>query len=148
MELLVSHPLFQSKKLTIIKASVFKAPVLKLNGEIQKEKSKRKYIIEGDDGLPVTVKLCYFIDPIPTIKINEEKIYLAPPMTWGEWIFLSIPLLLILIGGMLGGMLGAVGAIINAHIFRSQLSCATRYVCSILITFLCYIVFIIILLIN
>ncbi len=144
MELLVSHPLFQKKKLTVIKSSILKAPVLKLNGETQKVKSKKTYIIEGDDGLPVMVKLSHFIDPIPTIKINEEKVRLAPQMTWYEWMFLSIPLLLILTGGMLGGILGGVGTIINAHIFRSQLSVVGRYGCSIFITSLCYIIFFII----
>lgn len=102
---------------------------------------KRRYLLEDDNGSPAIVEIKSVIDPIPTIVIDGERISLASPMTWYEYVLLCLPFLLIFIGGAIGGFVGIVGAMINASIIRGQGSIVARYGGTLLVTFICYLVF-------
>ncbi|EOC2780483.1 hypothetical protein O5903_00310 [Escherichia coli] len=100
--------------------------------------------MEDDNGSPAIVEIKSVIDPIPTIVIDGERISLASPMTWYEYVLLCLPFLLIFIGGAIGGFVGIVGAMINASIIRGQGSIVARYGGTLLVTFICYLVFFVI----
>lgn len=105
MEFSVSHPRFQERTLSVRAGSGIKGPVLLLDGVTQKrtKKFKQQYLLEDDNGEAVTVKMKSFFDPISVIIIAGEKVRLARLLTWYEYIFLILPLSLVLFGGALGG---------------------------------------------
>lgn len=146
MEISIKHPRFQGKKLSVSTRTIFKNPSLLIDGIEQKKMKglKRRYLLEDDNGSPAIVEIKSVIDPIPTIVIDGERIPLAPPMTWYEYVLLCLPFLLIFIGGAIGGFVGIVGAMINASIIRGQGSIVARYGYTLLVTFICYLVFFVI----
>ena len=105
---------------------------------------KRRYLLEDDNGSQTIVEIKSVIDPIPTIIIDGEKISLAPPMAWYEYVLSYLPLLLIIIGGAIGAFVGIVGATINTSIIRGQGSIVARYGGTLLVTFICYLIFFVI----
>lgn len=105
---------------------------------------KRRYLLEDDNGSQTIVEIKSVIDPIPTIVIDGEKISLAPPMAWYEYVLSYLPLLLIIIGGAIGAFVGIVGATINTSIIRGQGSIVARYGGTLLVTFICYLIFFVI----
>lgn len=146
MILSINHPRFQNKKLSVSTQSIFKRSCLLLDGIEQKSLSrfKKRYLVEDDDGLQIAIEVKTFVDPIPTVIIAGEKIRLAPPMTWYQYIFLLMPCLLVIFGGMIGGMIGGIGAVINGSIIRSQGNVIFRYGACIVVALLCYISYIIV----
>lgn len=144
MELSIKHPRFQGKKLSVSTRTVFKNPSLLVDGIEQKKMKglKRRYLLEDDNGSQAIVEVKSVIDPIPTIVIDGENISLAPPMTWYEYVLSYLPLLL-LIGGMIGAVVGVVGATINASIIRGHGSTLARYGYALLVTLICYLVYIV-----
>lgn len=145
MEISIKHPRFQAKKLSVSTRTVFKNPSLLVDGIEQKKMKglKRRYLLEDDNGSQAIVEVKSVIDPIPTIVIDGEKISLAPPMVWYEYVLLCLPLLLILIGGAIGAFVGIVGATINASFIRGHGSTLARYGYALLVTLICYLVYII-----
>lgn len=105
---------------------------------------KRRYLLEDDNGSQAIVEIKSVIDPIPTIVIDGEKISLAPPMAWYEYVLSYLPILLIIIGGVIGAFVGIVGATINTSIIRGQGSIVARYGGALLVTFICYLMFFVI----
>lgn len=105
---------------------------------------KRRYLLEDDNGSQTIVEIKSVIDPIPTIVIDGEKISLAPPMAWYEYVLSYLPILLIIIGGVIGAFVGIVGATINTSIIRGQGSIVARYGGALLVTFICYLMFFVI----
>ncbi|WP_410750980.1 hypothetical protein [Citrobacter sp. U14242] len=146
MEIAIKHPRFQGKKLSVSTRTIFKNPSLLIDGIEQKKMKglKKRYLLEDDNGSPAIVEIKSVIDPIPTIVIDGEKIPLAPPMTWYEYVLLCLPFLLIFIGGAIGGFVGLVGAMINASIIRGQGSVIARYGYALLVTIISYLVFFVI----
>ncbi|WP_370608613.1 hypothetical protein NMD12_12505 [Citrobacter portucalensis] len=146
MEIAIKHPRFQGRKLSVSTRTIFKNPSLLIDGIEQKKMKglKKRYLLEDDNGSPAIVEIKSVIDPIPTIVIDGEKIPLAPPMTWYEYVLLCLPFLLIFIGGAIGGFVGLVGAMINASIIRGQGSIVARYGYALLVTLISYLVFFVI----
>lgn len=143
MELSVKHPRFQGKKLSVRTRTMFKSPSLLIDGIEQKKLKglKRRYQLEDDNGSQAIVEIKSLIDPIPTIIIDGEKIQLAPPMAWYEYVLSCLPILLIFFGGAVGAFVGIVGATINASIIRGKGSVVARYVYTLLVTLTCYLLF-------
>ncbi|HHL4511165.1 TPA: hypothetical protein ACQ71X_004202 [Escherichia coli] len=146
MDISINHPRFQSKKLSVSTRTIFKNPSLMIDGIEQKKMKglKRRYLLEDDNGSQTIVEIKSVIDPIPTIVIDGEKISLAPPMAWYEYVLSYLPLLLIIIGGAIGAFVGIVGATINTSIIRGQGSIVARYGGTLLVTFICYLIFFVI----
>jgi hypothetical protein len=61
-----------------------------------------------------------FLDPVPRLVIDGQKILLAKPLNFFQWVWSGIPILLMFIGGMIGGFIGATAFWINTRIFRSN----------------------------
>lgn len=145
MELFINHPRFQNKKLSITTRSLTKNSLIYLDGVQQNKipgvKSRNKYSLHDDNDNPVVVEVKSILDPIPTIILDGEKIQLAPVLVWYQYIFIFLPLLLILVGGAIGGVIGFIGAMINSSIIRSQVFPALRYILTILVTFACYLTY-------
>jgi hypothetical protein len=142
MQLLVQHPEFFTQILTVKTGGLFSSPQLLLNGEQLKAK-RGVYLVCNDYGLELPVKIKYnyldpirynYLDPIPKLKIGDKIVMIAPPLKWYKSLFISIPLVLIFLGGFIGGLCGGFGAYWNGCIFRSKRSLFAKIVLSSLVT--------------
>lgn len=102
-------------------------PRLYLDDNIQKPVRRslfsytRFYKIKDENGrdIDVTIK-SKILDPTPVIKIEGRSYPITYDLRWYEFIWLGLPLLLFLLGGLLGIIIGAVTIFINSRYFQSR----------------------------
>jgi len=91
-------------------------------------RSGRAFTVNDNQGAPVAFQLKGSIfDPIPAVQAGDRLIRFAPPLTWYEYVWIALPLALVVLGGALGGACGAAAAVINARLLRSSQPMWVRY---------------------
>ncbi len=94
----------------------------------------RTFTVSNSAGAPVTFQLKgLFFDPIPQVVVGDQTIVLARPFAWYEYIFIVLPLALV-VGGAIGGACSAIAAYSNAQVLRMQLPAPARFGLVFLIT--------------
>lgn len=127
MELPISHAAFRVKQLAVETAGWFRGPRLLVSGQ-PAQRAKGRYLVSSDAGLEVPVELKHnFLDPIPKVKIGDELIELARALTWYEYLWIAIPIVLVFIGGGLGALVGILATYASARIFRADLNAFAKY---------------------
>ena len=127
MDIAVSHSSFIQQRLTIRTAGLFSGPRVLLNS-LPIKRDGGKYIVRNDSGTEVTVRLkSTFFDSIPTLTLDDTKVSLARSLTWYEYLWISVPILLLFIGGALGGGIGVFATYSNSRIIRSDRSTISKY---------------------
>jgi hypothetical protein len=143
MDFAVAHKSFKKQLLTIRPATVFAGPRVFLNGELVK-RVKGTYSVQNDAGGEVKLKLqTGLVDPIPAVLIDGEKVLVARPFEWYEYIWVGIPILLMFVGGALGGGIGAAATYVNGRLIRSNRSGISRYVLTGLVSVSAAVVFVV-----
>ena len=56
--------------------------------------------------------------PIPKEIVRDEVIELAPPLAWYQYVWILLPVALLVVGGLLGGLAGGAAAFANMQIMR------------------------------
>ena len=82
-----------------------------------------------------------FLDPIPKIEIDKEEIQLARPLTWYEYTWMGLPIILVLAGGGLGALIGILATYSSSRVFRSERSTFSKYLVTGIISVIAVIVF-------
>jgi hypothetical protein len=128
MRIEVRHPAFKRQQLSVETASsVFSGPKLLLNGAAVK-KQKGRYSVTSDSGAEKLIQMRYnLVDPVPTLKIDEQTVDLLEPLQWYEYAWSGLPILLVFAGGALGGLVGGAATIVNGRIFRSGRGAIAKY---------------------
>ncbi len=141
MRIEISHPAFKRQHLTVETASLFIGPKLLLNGEAVK-RQKGRYPVTSDSGAEKLVQMRYnLVDPVPSIKIDDQAINLVEPLQWYEYAWSGLPVLLVFAGGALGGFIGGIATVANGRLFRSERGSAAKFGLSGLITVSAVVVF-------
>ncbi len=124
------HDDFQGRNLAISTAGFFKSVCLLENGV--KIKGKRnKFTVNDNQGSPREINLkMNFLDPIPKIEIDDTIIQLARSLTWYEYLWMGLPIMLIFVGGGLGAMFGLGATYTSGRIFRSERKTTIKYLLS------------------
>jgi hypothetical protein len=127
MQIPISHPAFKAKQLVVETAGFFRGPRLLVNGAPAK-RAKGRYAVITDAGNELVLELKHnFLDPIPKVKIGEELIELARSLTWYEYLWIGIPIVLLFIGGGLGALVGISAVYLSARVFRADLNPFAKY---------------------
>lgn len=128
MRIEVRHPAFKRQHLSVETASsVFSSPKLLLNG-VAVKKERGRYPVTSDFGGEKLIQMRYnLVDPVPTLKIDEQTVNLLEPLQWYEYAWSGLPILLVFAGGLLGGLVGGVATIANGRIFRSERGQIVKY---------------------
>jgi hypothetical protein len=128
MNLIVRHPLLQKQRLMFRAPTLLKSGALLLNGQSVKRINGR-YSVQNDAGDDIVVEIKRnFLDPIPVLKIGEESIQLARSLTWYEYAWIGIPILLIFAGGAIGAGIGFYATYTSSFIFRGERSLRAKYI--------------------
>ncbi len=143
MEIAIQHPAFKMRRLTVETAGFFRGPRLLVNG-VPAERQKGRYTVPSDTGESVLIELKHnFLDPIPKVKIGDQLIELARSLTWYEYLWLGIPIILVFTGGGLGALIGILAVYASARVFRGERSTFAKYGLTALISVAAFIVFVI-----
>lgn len=113
--------------------SWFTGPKLLLDDQRVESNQPHQYMLRRNDGSHVTVELRRkFLDPVPSVIIDDVEQKLVPPFSATQWFLISLPSLVIpfslLFGGLLIALLvTATGLFINARLFRADMNVFARY---------------------
>jgi hypothetical protein len=141
MELPITHPAFRTQKLAVETAGFFRGARLLVNGD-PAQRIKGKYTVKSDGGTEVSVELkANFLDAVPKAKIGDDLVELARALTWYEYFWLGIPILLVFIGGGLGALVGIFAVYSSARVFRADLNAFAKYAFTGLISIGAFVVF-------
>ena len=134
MDIEISHSGFIGRGLILRQAGFFSGPKLFIDAsEIKKQKGI--YNLKDNAGNSVELKIkSNGIDPIPQLFINGEKLEIARPLFWYEYLWMGLPIVLVFAGGGLGALFGMIAIYSSARIFRSDRNLISKYVLSALIS--------------
>jgi hypothetical protein len=124
------HDDFQGRNLAISTAGFFKSVCL-LENDVKIKGKRNKFTVNDNQGSPREINLkMNFLDPIPKIEIDGTIIKLARSLTWYEYLWMGLPIMLIFVGGGLGAMFGFGATYISGRIFRSGRKVTFKYLLS------------------
>ncbi|HEY2707734.1 MAG TPA: hypothetical protein VGI95_06745 [Caulobacteraceae bacterium] len=126
------YPGFEGRRLALRPMGLMTGAAVVVDGVAAPRKG-RTFTLTDNAGTPVAMRLKGFIDPIPQIQAGERTITLARPFAWYEYVWILLPLALLIVGGFLGGLCGGVAAYVNAQVLRSSYPAVVRYGLSLLV---------------
>lgn len=127
MKIPISRPAFKGQNLSVETAGFFRGPRVLQNGK-PVDKCKGRYSVRSNLGEEVLIRLkANFLDPIPKVIFGDETIVLARPLTWYEYLWIGLPILLVITGGGLGVLVGLAATYTSGRIFRSDRSVSAKY---------------------
>ncbi len=120
---------FEGRQLFIEAAGMFAGPKFMLDGSPAQKGNKRgEFSLTRNDGREVVAKFGFnFLDLVPPIIIDGEKINLLEPLKWYQWIWAGWPILLLFAGGALGAVVGVIATNFNVRMFRSGKTAVVQY---------------------
>jgi hypothetical protein len=127
MEFPISRSGFEGQNLSVETAGFFRGARVLHNGN-PVERRKGRYPVRSNRGEEVFIQLkSNFIDPIPKVIFGDETIFLARPLTWYEYVWIGLPILLVFTGGGLGALVGVTATYASARIFRGERGVFAKY---------------------
>ena len=127
MQFPISHSGFEGQNLAVETAGFFRGARVLHNGN-PVERRKGRYPVRSNSGQEVLIQLkSNLVDPIPKVIFGEETIVLARPLTWYEYVWIGLPVLLVISGGAVGAVIGVTTAYASARIFRSGRGAFAKY---------------------
>lgn len=117
----------EGQNLAVRTAGAFSGAKLIVNGQ-PVAKQNGTYNLRSNTGSTMAVKLkARLLDPIPNLIVGGQTIQIAPALEWYQYLWMSIPILLVFSGGAIGGFCGGAAAFMSGHIFRSNRNEMTKY---------------------
>ena len=142
MEIPILHSGFEGQNLSVETPGFLKGARVLHNGNSVK-KHKGSYAVRNNSGEEVLIQLKgNFLDPIPKVILGKEAIILARPLTWYEYVWIGLPILLVFTGGGLGALVGILATYSSARIFRSDRSVFGKYAITGLISVVALVAFV------
>lgn len=143
MEIPISLAGFEGKNLVLETAGFFRGPRILENG-IPVERRKGRYSLRNTRGEEVVLRLkSNHFDPIPRMIVGDQTIILARPLKWYEYMWIGLPIVLVLEGGGLGALVGLMATYGSARVFRSDRGTVSKYVLTAVISIAAVIAFVI-----
>jgi len=134
MDYLFEHPDFQGRSLAVRTSGFFAAARLVVDGA-EVTGTKGKFSLYDNHGRPRELKLKpVFLDPIPKVDLDGTTIDLVHSLTWYEYTWMGLPIVLVISGGALGALFGILATFSSARIFRSGRGPGAKYALSGLIS--------------
>jgi hypothetical protein len=122
---------FENQKIEAKVPYIFTGHQLLVNGQPARQgKNRGEMLLRRDDGTEVvaTWHVRFLGLDVPNLIVDGKEIQVLEPLRWYEMTWISLPVLLVLLGGGLGILCGLAGFILNAHIFRSPMARYLKYV--------------------
>jgi hypothetical protein len=127
MDIPVRLPGMEGQNVALRAAGTFTGPKLMLNGQ-PLAKQGGAFHLRSSAGSTMAVKFKgRFLDPIPNLEVGGQTIQLVPALAWYQYVWISIPIVLVFGGGAIGGLCGGLAAGLSSRFFRSDLNEGMKY---------------------
>ncbi len=134
MKVSVSLPGFKAGSVVVESSSWGGAPRLLQDGQLAERGPRHgEYVLRRRDGGTATARMrlrAGGLDPLPTLEVDGTVYPVGQPIPLYTWVWIGLPLLLLIVGGAIGAAVGVVASWLNAGIFRSERSLPVRYALS------------------
>jgi hypothetical protein len=126
MDIPIALPGMEGQKLAL-RVNTFTGAKLMLKDE-QVARQKGLFSVRSNAGSTIAVRLKgRFLDPIPNLIVGGKTIQVMPPLAWYQYVWMTIPMVLLFLGGAIGGLCGGLAAGFSSRIFRSDRSQGMKY---------------------
>ena len=145
MDIPVLHERFEGQRLAVRAGVGFHDPQLVLDGApLTPSDGSGQFVVADRSGTPVSVVLApTWVDPIPKVYLDGETLELARPLGWLEYLWICLPLVLVIGGGAVGILVGIAAIYSSARIFRGSYGLFGKYGLSTLVSFSAIIIFLV-----
>ena len=141
MDIPVTLPGMEGQNIAIRTAGTFAGPKLLVNGQ-PAQKQNGAFNLRSNSGSTMAVKFkARLLDPIPNLVVGGQTIQIAPALAWYQYLWMTIPILLVFMGGAIGGFCGGAAAFMSGQIFRSNRNEMTKYVLTGMISLSAFVVY-------
>lgn len=141
MDIPVKLPGMEGQNLALRTAGTFSGAKLMLNGE-PVAKQNGCFNLRSNAGSTLAVKFkARFLDPIPNLVVGGQTIQLMPALPWYQYLWMSLPIVLVFAGGAIGGLCGGLAAGVSSRIFRSGHTEGMKYAITGLISLAAFFVY-------
>lgn len=128
----ITYPGFEGRGLALRPSGWIKGAAI-VTADAAPTRKGRTFTVSDNAGAPVVFQLKgNILDPIPAVVVGDQTIRLARPLAWYEYVWIALPLVL-LVGGALGGACGGAAMLVNARILRSNEPVWVRYALGVLV---------------
>jgi hypothetical protein len=128
---------FEGQNIEVVPAGFITPAKLLVDGlPAPKGKNFGENRLVRNDGREVIVKWKPQILDMPKLVVDGKTIDIVKPLHWYEWAWIALPILLIFTARAFAGFLGLIAYIVNAKIFRSDMSILSKYALSLLVSLL------------
>lgn len=118
---------FEGRGLSVRPAGLWRGAALVCDGA-PVPRTGAAFELKDNSGAPVAFRFGQVpFDPVPKVIVRDEVIELAPPLAWYQYVWILLPVLLVVRGGLLGGLAGGAAAFANMQIMRQPGPAWTRY---------------------
>jgi hypothetical protein len=123
----ITYPGFEGRGLALRPSGWVQGAAIVCDGAAATRQG-RSFTLTDNAGAPVTFQFKgNILDPIPAVVVGGQTIRFAKPFTWYEYVWVVLPLVLVLGGGVIGGLCGGAAMLINARLLRSDRPMWARY---------------------
>jgi len=130
MEYPFEHPDFEGRTLAVRTSGFFASTILIVDGAEVAGK-KGKFSLHDNQGRLRELNLkASFLDPVPKVVLGDTTIGLARSLTWYEYTWMGLPIILVFSGGALGALFGILAGYSSSQIFRSDRGVGAKYALS------------------
>lgn len=127
MDLSFEHDDFQGRDLVVRSAGLFKSARLLID-KVEVAGKRSKFSVRDNMGRTREFKLkMNGIDPVPKVEIDGTAISLVRSLTWYEYLWMGLPIILVFTGGAVGALFGLLAIYASARIFRSERRASNKY---------------------
>ena len=127
MDIPVNLPGMEGQKVALRLAGAFTGAKLMCNDQ-PVAKQNGLFTLRSNTGATLAVKFKgRLLDPIPNLEVGRQTIQLVPALQWYQYLWMSIPIVLVFAGGSIGGFCGGLAAATSGRIFRSDMGEGAKY---------------------
>jgi len=140
----IDHPELGPNKLEMKVSSFLGNPKLYYNGILIPKRNKT-YSISEKLGKPFDIELKNnTLDVIPKVIINKTTIDIVEPLKLYGYIWMALPIILVLVGGALGAIFGIIAYKANISIFRSNKKVVEKYLFTLILNIIVIVTYLVI----
>ena len=107
-DLPLEHPALTGKRVAVRPGAFFRGSRLVVNGNPVKGRRGR-HVLRNDRGEEIHMRFRgQWLDPVPVVEVGADRVHLVRPLRWYEYLWSSLPMCLIAVGGALGGLVAGL----------------------------------------
>jgi len=119
---------FEGQTIEVKSPGLLTGPKLFVNGEPAVRGAKRgQMVLHRNDGKDVNVQFKGFFLDVPDLVVDDEIVQVVEPLTWYEWVWNCLPLLIVIGGGIIPLLIAFVAISLNLSLYRRGQSSLAKY---------------------